>query len=82
MQSDLKLRFGIGGGLVGRITVPASCSWNRTLTVGVLDGQFAPLGKQQTLVSVPLSSIHFHPVVFEREDSEIEGHILHPQDGS
>jgi len=59
MQADLQLRFGIGGGLVSRIPIPASRSWNRTLTIVFLDGQFAPFGKQHLSVSVQFSSIHF-----------------------
>jgi hypothetical protein len=59
MQTNLELRFLIGGGLVNRVTMPASCSWNWTFTVGVPDGQFAPFGKQHLLISVQFSSIHF-----------------------
>jgi hypothetical protein len=59
MQADLHLRFGVGGGVVGLIAIPASCSWNPTFTVGVLDRQFAPFGEQHPFVSVQLSSIHF-----------------------
>jgi hypothetical protein len=38
MQTNLELCFFIGCGLVNRVTMPASCCWNRTFTVGVLAG--------------------------------------------
>ena len=75
MQADLQLRLGIGAGLVSGITIPASCSWNWSFAVGVLDGQFASFGEKHPFVSIELSSIHFKSCRIRTEDFSVEGHI-------
>jgi hypothetical protein len=46
MQADLKLRFGIGIGLVNEISLEAPSSWQRSHSFRLGGGQLALLGQQ------------------------------------
>jgi hypothetical protein len=49
VQADLKLRFGIGVGLVNHITLPATRCWHSGLSFAQGRRQLTPLLQQQSL---------------------------------